>query len=302
MPVILRSAAASAALLLLVSATASAQFGDALKRGAKRAAERAAGDRAASATGVTSSSDALAEATYGKPFTADTLSLVLKGLAAEAPLLRRRDSAAERRLEIERQRGDLRHASMEVVDRYRESDRKHRQCSDDFMEKLNDERAEKSDARGRELAANPVAAARFTQDMQKFSIDIAQLIAKGDTVAAMKLQNEFYAKHLGIDMSGDSAAIRARCGAPPAQPKALTDDSLLTVRLDAASEEVRAIEDTMQVAGARASGLSADRFALARERLMVWKDRRATGAKGFSAEENALLEGRREEIERALGS
>ena len=297
----IRTAALAVALVFTVSAPASAQFGDALKRGAKRAAERAVADRAPGAA-TTSSSDALAPATYGAPFTADTLSLVLKGLAAERPLLQRRDAAAERRTEIERQRGELRHSSMEVVDRYRAADRRFSECRSDFMDKLNDERAKKSDARARSLAADPIAAKRFQDEIMKFSIEAQQYIARNDTAGLMRAQNAFYAKHLGIDVSGDSAAVRAKCGAEPQQPQALKDDSLLTVRLDSANESVRAIEDSIQVAGARASGLSAERFALARERLMVWKDRRASGAKGFSAEEHALLEGRREEIERALGA
>lgn len=297
----LQTAALAAALVFTVSDPASAQFGDAIKRGAKRAAERAVADRAPGAA-TSASSDALAPATYGAPFTADTLSLVLKGLAAERPLLQRRDAAAERRTEIERQRGELRHSSMEVVDRYRAADSRFTECESDFMDKLNDERNEKSDARARALAADPVAAKKYQDEIMKFSIEAQQFIARGDTVGLMHAQNAFYAKHLGIDVSKDSAAVRAKCGAPPAQPQALVDDSLLTARLDSANAAVRAIEDSIQVVGARASGLSAERFALARERLMVWKDRRASGAKGFSAEEKALLDGRREEIERALGA
>ena len=295
-----RLAASAAALAFLGASPASAQFGDALKRGARRAAERAAGDRVAAAAPATSA-DALAPATYGGPLTADTLALVLRGLEAEKPLLQRRDAAAERRLEIERQRSELRHSSMDVVDRYRANKSKQEQCSRDVMDKLEDDRGKIADARAKALAADPIAAKRFQDEMMKFSLEAQQYLARGDTAGLMKAQNALYAKHLGIDMSGDSAAIRSKCGAEPAQPQPLVDDSLLTIRLDAANEEVRAIEDSMQVAGARASGLSAERFALARERLLVWKDRRATGAKGFSAEEKALLEGRRDEIDRALG-
>jgi hypothetical protein len=170
------------------------------------------------------------------------------------------------------------------------------------MDKLEEERGKIAEERGKALAADPVAFKRFQDDMMKFSLETQQYLARGDTVGMMKAQNALYAKHLGIDMSGDNAAVLGKCGPVPAQPQALVDDSLLTVRLDQANEEVRAIEDSMQVVGAHASGLTVARFALARERLLVWKERRASGAKGFTPEEHALLEGRHDEIERALGS
>ena len=302
MPASLRTSALAAALIILVSSPASAQFGDALKRGARRAAEKAAGDRVATRANTSSSGDALAPATYGGPFTDDTLTLVLRGLAAERPLLMRRDAAAERSTELERQRSELRHSSMEVVDRYRTGKTKRSDCEYQVMDKLEEERGKIAEERGKALAADPVAFKRFQDDMMKFSLETQQYLARGDTVGMMKAQNALYAKHLGIDMSGDSAAVLGKCGPVPAQPQALVDDSVLTVRLDQANEEVRAIEDSMQVVGARASGLTVARFALARERLLVWKERRATGAKGFTPEEHSLLEGRHDEIERALGS
>lgn len=145
---------------------------------------------------------------------------------------------------------------------------------------------------GANLQGDQSANAKFMQEYQRLSMGIAEAYAANDTAKANKLQAE-HNKLMGIDPKADSAKAKAQCNFSPAPPwmqRAEIANDSSTVLYNAARDLERAVSDT----AVRVSGLTAEQFAMANERLTAYVEL-ASGARGlyrFTAAEEIAIKAR----------
>ena len=256
----------------------------------RRAAEQAAGRKAGEVAGTPADPRRYDAATIGTPFDAASLEATLRGLRA---------AAAQR----EASRALLRQASGTategVAGRERAEQRKAREriaeCRWEWMSQAMHERVQQADRRLR-APSTPDAKieawenARMAHDSERLA-----RFERADTAGGWALTRELLRKHGGTNVTeaDDEAALAKACGAPPASGAGARADSL--------RERARELERSATDSAVRASGMTATRFALARERLLTYVSDAASRKPGlWSTEERRLLDGRRSEIEAAL--
>lgn len=142
------------------------------------------------------------------------------------------------------------------------------------------------------MVANPAAAGDRAQRSASWQQAIAKAIADNDTLAIKKATAEYY-KVWGIDLTKDDAAVKAKCGDAPAKPSAMLELDRVNARKDSLDVQARAIENRAVLEGSRASGLSEQAFAMARERAQM----AVTGNRSrFSKAELAALDAKKAEL------
>ena len=100
-----------------------------------------------------------------------------------------------------------------------------------------------------------------------------------------------YGKMLGFDVAKDSSVAFAKCGKFPAKPASMVKLERLKAEVDQLTEERRAAEAEIGGRAAKASGIPADKYALARERLLTWNSegKGKSGRRSLTKEENDLF-------------
>jgi len=295
-----RSLARVAGLALLVSvlvgSSAQAQIGGFVKRAAKRAAADAAVDKATSAVG--GKSGRLSPTVVGAEITADTLDMVLAGLVVAAARIEDVEKAYKRHQDLSNQLGDHRQKSYAAREKYSQQAEKTRDCYDESLTAIN--KAREPQLQARMLAVSTGANSKFAQEYAALAQQAAQALAKGDSVSAQRISDKMYKELFGIDFQADTAKARAKCGAFPAKPAIMVEEEALEKKVSDASDELRAAENASQDAGAKESRMPAERFALAKERLMTWYGLNKSGQadKQFGAKEHQLFTSRQSDIER----
>ncbi|HYD51959.1 MAG TPA: hypothetical protein VEA99_05005 [Gemmatimonadaceae bacterium] len=291
---------AAVTLIALVAAVGAPSRGDAqifkkLKdAAASKAAEKLgekAVDKAAEKAGIEQAGSERAgeRELLGMPLTADTLDLVLKGLGAMAASMEERDRVQQRMIAAGNRAGELRGSA--TVERWQERERLIGRCQDEVIDQRHEQQQKEMQAK---VQANP---AKYQAEVMKMAQEMAPLQAKGDMEGAQKVQLAYMARMTGFDPKQDTVAAQAKCGTIPPKPRELAQIDSLDGLAKKLGVEVRALEATASAKGAAAAGgMSEQRFAQARERILTWFYDGAREKYRFP--ETPLLVSRKADIER----
>lgn len=152
---------------------------------------------------------------------------------------------------------------------------------------------------GANLQGQQSADYKFMQEYTRLGQEQAAAMAAGDTLKFKKLQAE-YNKLLGVDPKADSAKARAQCN-PPAPPPWMARADMLadsSVKLYAVARD---LEQKSNEAAIRASGLTAEQFMMAVERLDGYMGSSYGGARNdqyvYTAVERKAMEAHRAELQ-----
>jgi hypothetical protein len=173
-------------------------------------------------------------------------------------------------------------------DRQRYNDERNRavSCRDEYMTGL---KAKQQETIQRLIMTNGQSNMQLVMQLSQYSADIAQAQAAGDTAAARKATAAYY-KALGMDPVADSIQADKSCNVPPPPPWMARADSL-TNATSKLYEEVRNVEVEASAAAVKVTGLSAEQYAMALERVTAYVEL-AGGARGLwkfsTIEEQAL--------------
>ncbi len=302
-----RITCACAAILALTLATgANAQLGGLGKGLLKKATDKAAKKAVDNAMpeGPASTTGAYAPAVIGTPLSADTLDLALRGLSAMSAHLAPIAPLSARRQDLYEKLSQSQSANEKARERYDESARKVADCQDQFFDALDHQREQDMQKKMAEMRGDQKKMAEMANAAAELARRSGELQQKGDMAGAEKLQRDFYAKMFGVDYKADTAAAVAKCGPRPPKPAFLVEQEKMSKEIDSIGEQIRERESAAESVGAKASGLSPHRFALARERLYTWLGDTSGGrpSKNFSSEENGLFSAHRAEIEKGFAS
>lgn len=209
---------------------------------------------------------------FGPELTEQTTTGVLKGLEAEQRILDQRDLVAQKRDALQDASNTLtaphdaeRQAFTSATGRWNE-------CRNGVFDRLDQQQQARVAEQQKQLLSDPAKLAQFQKQIMAMQEKSMQLLQKGDTAGAMKLSQDFALSQSGlkIDPKADTAQAIKECGAIPVKPDWMVKAELDDAKADTLSTQVRNLEDKAQAAGVSASGLSAEQFAQARERLVNW--------------------------------
>ena len=279
-------------LLALAAAPANAQLGGLAKKlkekAAQAAAEKAGLDTKNAPTPPTYD-DVILE------LTAPRVESLLKGLgAAQAALTANGGIPAvlKEREALEAQISTLNDRASAVSSGYYSARDRWSSCEGDAREALEKTHEEEARKAMGAMIANPSLATDRGRNVAAYQQDMAKAVASGDSVALKKVISEYY-KVWGIDLSKDDAVVKAKCGAVPAKPQAMVELDRANARKDSLDVKARAIETRAILEGSKASGLTEQQFAMARERAQM----AVTGTRTrFSKGELAAIDARKSEL------
>ncbi len=141
-----------------------------------------------------------------------------------------------------------------------------------------------------ELSAKAVSDPSSMQEFSKLIQEQAMAQAKGDTVAAQKAGAAMM--KWGAPTHDDTLAVKKKCG--PIPPHSAAEDQLAAYdkQIEALNKEVRDADEKAAKEGSKASGMTPEQWATARERLMGFIGWKPGGPepKGFSDTELDALE------------
>jgi len=297
------SVLALGASIVLLPATAQAQFGKMIK---KKAADAVAG-RAAEKVGD-KQAQMNPDAKLGTPFTAASLDRVLSALEINAASWAKSDSIAKQIEPLERQLGDLNSSKGDEMNAYGEKHGVWETCRTDAQSANADAHAQERQAASDKLAAavqnNPGKAQIMSMEWVQVQQQANAALARGDTAAAEKTLNALYKKWGVLPPSAlTEAELTAKCGAQPTPPPSIATRDGLQARIDALRTKQRDAASESQEKSRAASGMSNDEFYPMSERLQMWYTIAVKGEKGarfWSDEEGALFESRRARIKKAF--
>jgi hypothetical protein len=270
-----------------------AQIGGLVKRAARKAADETVANKATTAVARESN-------VAGDEITSDTLELMFKGLGAIATRLETSEALYKRRDDLSSKLQKHRSANYESHQRYELMASKTHGCYNAFFSDLNQRREGEMQQRMKAMAMSPEKLAQLSQEYARVAMDVQAAQAKGDTAAANIALQSFSQKYLGIDPQADSSAARKTCGAMPPKPASLAEEERLSAEEEALNDQLRQAEAWVELAGPTASGIPAGRFALARERMVMWyqADRAGNADKKFPPREQQLFSSRKSDFDR----
>lgn len=262
-----RAAAGALILLLAVPLPLHAQLGRLAKKVASKAANQAVGMSGVAAESPTFDNTVL-------ELDETRITAVIAGLQASASatgpngatreqLLQRASSANERRNALlENRDDDLR--------RFDEETRRVNMCTSAVFDSLHHVQNAAMQKKAAQLAASPDPMnTKLMQEVMQLTSELQRLVAAGDTAGAVAAQRALARKY-GLDPARDSLHATTRCGKLPARAAWHREaDSLLVVG-NAAMRQAQALDEQAAESGARAAGMTAQQFAMARERLEAY--------------------------------
>lgn len=289
-------------LALLVSlslaAPAQAQFPNPLRKAKEKATQAVTGQKPAQG-GPLKFDNVMVE------LTPQVLDRVILGLRARAA---RKGSEGRSAAALRRRAQEL-HEESENLNRDRGNDRFEfnnqlgtaNNCMSEVLSGLKQEHSDALQRRligmtGANLQGMQSANAKFMQEYQAIAMEMGAAAAAGDTARGRKAEAA-YNKLVGVDPKADSAKARAQCNVPPPPP--------WMARADAASEEsnrlyneARDVEAAGNADGAKASGMTAEQFAMALERIIGFLA--ADGTLKYSSAEQQALAAQRPQLQGLL--
>jgi hypothetical protein len=266
----LRRSCAALLLLAVAALPAQGQLGGLLKKAKEKAVETAAEKAGLDAKGENANKppaydDVIVE------LNGQRVDALLRGLEAQKKVLSADGgivAVLKQREELEVQMPALNERANAVSSGYYNARNRWSSCESDVRNALQTTHEDEARRVAAGMVANPAGAAeraRYTSAAQQ---SLAKAIADNDTLAIRKWTIEYY-KAWGIDLSKDDAAVKAKCGDAPAKPSAMLDLDKANARKDTLDMQARAIESRAVLEGSRASGLSEQQFAMARERAQM---------------------------------
>lgn len=227
--------------------------------------------------------------------TAPRVDALLKGLEASQAVLTADGgipAILKDREALEAQITTLNDRASAVSSGYYNAQNRWSSCKNDAEEALSKKHEDEVRKATAAMIANPQIAAERSRNASVYQQELAKAVADNDSVALKKATNNYY-KIWGVDLSKDDAIIASKCGAVPAKPQAMVDLDRATARRDTLDMKARAIETRAVLAGSKASGLTEQQFAMARERAQM----AVTGARTrFSKGELAAIDARKAEL------
>lgn len=185
------------------------------------------------------------------------------GGATRATLMQRAGAANE-------QRNALLEGHDKDLQRYDQETRRVNMCTQDVLDSLNNAHNAEMAKRAATLVAggDPMNSAIMKEVMQ-MTMESQKQLAAGDTAGAIQVQRAMAKKH-GFDPARDSLQAGKRCGSLPVKAAWHRQaDSLLAVA-NASMRQAQALDEQAAAAGAKAAGMTAQQFAMARERVQAY--------------------------------
>jgi hypothetical protein len=285
-----------AAALLAAPGTADAQLGRIIKQ---KAQERVAGKAAEKAKPAPEApkhhAERYTEATIGTELDETTLNAALRGLLA---VQGEYAGVVEERIRVQARASELSPSAGVQDSVWRER----RQTVEDCQQAYLNDYMEKRQLQMTRAAMRPSQNQDTIRLMMALNDSLMAAQQRGDSVALQRLTDRANFLATGIDASAARREAAKKCGELPERPAVAVEHERLREKLHSLFERERAIQIETSSKATAASGLPAQRFALARERLLTWVEDRAAGdTSRWSPRERALLERRHAEIRRALG-
>jgi hypothetical protein len=278
------------ALIAVCAMPAQAQLGSLMKRAAKKAAENKVDEKV---------DDATAKPLSGDPVTESTLDGLLKGLSLEMEtkgktkeLWTAIEAKAKEVTEAERAAGnepDAWHKASSDVER----------CVSSSLSKSNKVHQQEMPQKMMALTAPGKDNTELIAKIDLIGKRMRDAQAKSDMPAYMRAMAD-YTKMLGFDVAKDSAVAFAACGKLPAKPASMIKLEQLQAEVNRLSDERRDLENETDARAAKAAGMPADKYALARERLWAWSDARKQkkSPRAVTKDEDTLFSARAADIKR----
>lgn len=289
----IRSFIRAVAVLACVGTVGQAQLGGLIKRAAQKAVEKKVEnkveEKAESLTPV--------EPLAGDPLTAKALDAVLLGLSLEVESAKKTKElyAASEAKAAELTEAERLAANEPEVWRKASSDVM--RCVDRSVSAAEEVHTQEAPQRMMALMQDP-SRSGLVAKVQAAGKQMNDALAKKDMKAYQRATTE-YMKLFGFDAAKDTAAAYVKCGKPPAKPKSLVTIERLQAARDTLDEQRRTSEDESGARAAKAAGMPADKYGLARERLWVWnvtRNRKPPRRGGLTAEEETLFSARAADI------
>jgi len=296
--------------LCFAPATAGAQLGGFIKRAiGEKVAEKAAekiGEKVQDPRADSSAPAGRASRMKGAgapmasiQLTADTLEHALRGLDALARAFARRDSMQRVADGVGRRLSELSSTNGELGQTYREKSSVINSCRRDAFRAIANKRGEDLQRR---MAADPAAQRKFAEIHMNYSKAATEAIQRGDSATLQKLQLDYYRALLGPGFNSrqDTVSVQHQCGAELVKPPALALEDSLRRESQRLTEGRRELEISARTDAIAQSGLPADRFDAARERIEMWYRGKKAGLASFPPVEEQALEAQRPRIERIM--
>ena len=286
---------AAVAAMIVVPAPAHAQLGGLLKK-AKKAVE----------TQASQNPNARPSSAFGPELTEASMTAVLKGLNAQTPIFARINALNEQRDSVSNAEAKARDGHGAEQQAYDAATDTRRECVSQALSRIDDTREAKVQGYAQSIIGDPAKLSALQKAMIAAQAQSAQLMAKGDTAGAARVQVEAMSKQMGIaaDPKADTVQAERGCGKPPAKPGWMLAADADAARVEAYDRQTRDLEHQVQAEGARVAGMSPAQFALAHERILNWYHggRDNNSVQQFGAEELKVLHAHEAEIEKLEGA
>lgn len=256
-----------AALLIATPLPAHAQFGALAKKAASKIARGGA-----EMAGVTSAPPAFDDVILELDET--RVQAVIAGLnaaanvtapggATRATLMQRAGAANE-------QRNALLEGHDKDLQRYDEGTRRVNMCTRDVLDSLNTAQNAAMAKKAAALASSgdPMSSSIMKEVMQ-MTMESQKRLAAGDTAGAIQVQRAMAKKH-GFDPAQDSLKAATRCGSLPTKAAWHRQADSLLVVANTSMRQAQALDEQVAAAGAKAAGMTAQQYAMARERVQAY--------------------------------
>ena len=207
-------------------------------------------------------------AVVGEELTADVLDATIRGMRVEVATYSRSDSLGNEISALLSRR-----ASAEVEADYREKRERAEQCRSEFFPQLEQKYFEDMERRVRKPSSPVSAIQRWEEARMRYQQDLVTAMTRGDTAGIVRLRRSFWqSQGIVLDTKADTAASEKACGPMPPKPAGVAARE----RADSLTALSRRLQEQYADSGAAASGLTAIKYSLAKERLRTWWDDRNT--------------------------
>jgi hypothetical protein len=289
----IRSIIRATVVLACVSTAAHAQLGSLIKKAAGKIENKA-------------ENKVSEKPLEGEPLTASALDAVLKGLSLETETKEKSkqlwaaiEAKSKEVTEADRATGD-------EPDKWHKASRDIQSCVSRSIDESNKKHEQEMPQKMMALSNDPNLPA-VTAELQKATKRMDDARAKGEKLTegagpwlAYTKAMANYEKLIGFEPAKDSAVGYAKCGKPPAKPASMVKLEGLKAEVERLTEERRAAEAESGARAAKAAGMPADKYALARERLLTWNTERKAkdGKRSVTKDEDALFKSRAADIKK----
>ena len=292
----LRPLAYALIVSFLAPATAAAQFGNITKKAKEKAAAEAAkavGAKPAETSGALKFDNTMLE------LTTPVVNQLIAGLKVRA---NSRDAQGRSSADLRRQAGAM-YTEAENLNRDRSDERfqynnkagEAKSCRDEYLQSAKDKAMQ---AAQNKMMAGGNLNMTFMTELGRVQGEMSQAINDGDTTKYKKLEADMY-KMLGYDIKAETAKADAMCKMPQ-MPAWMARADSLNEASNRLYNQAREMEEKSNAAAIKASGLTAEQFAMGVERVTAY----CAGGGGlwrFSTNEEAALKAATAQLKPLVG-